>query len=464
MASNNRIRKGNNFAGGINTGVTPINLADNESTDEVGFDTDNYPALTTRKGRTSYGTTGSAATWLLANYGNTHLVRAVGTALQYNSTGTTWTAISGTFTAADWDYTNFDIGGTEVLIITNGTDDVKYWNGSALANLNAADAPKGKYITSDVERVWIAQGDSVHFSASLTATDWTTSKNSGTDQFYTTGGGDITAITNYNDQITVFKKNAMGVYFGDNYFNQKLVTVSNDIGCVSFKTLVEVGDTLFWLGQNDIYAYGGGKPKPIGQRVRSYLDDINTTHLSKCCAFTDGLRYYLCLVTGSDTEPDTRLVYDPRYDIWRVPGEDESFRYGAQLNNVLYAGDDGGQTYKVNDGTDDDGTAISASVTSKPFNEQFPEAKREYRELHLQGYFPSGTTLTPSVSTEDRGSTFTAISPNPSTTSTVNQNKDMLIDLSVVDHTSWFRYKLEVTGPVDIYEAQRYFKQLKVQR
>lgn len=456
----NRTRQSNNFSGGINTGFPAVSIADNQSTDEVGWDTDQFPVRAVRKGRTSYGTSGGGVTYLLANYGNTHLVRAVGTALQYNSTGTTWTAITGTFTAADWDYTNFN----DKLILTNGTDEVKVWNGSALSDLNAADAPQGKYITNDTNRVWIALGDTLYWSAFLDETDWTTAEDSGSVQYYTPRGGDITAIKRYYDRITLFKKDSMAEIQGRSFFNFQLVEISNDIGCVSFKTLVEVGDTLFWLGQNDVYAYSGGKPRPIGQRIRSYLNDINTTHLSKCCAGTDGLRYYLCLVTGANTEPNIRFVYDPRYDVWLINALSEDFRYWAQLNNVTYVGDDAGQTFQAFDGTDDDGTAITWSITSKAFNDGLPEAESEYKELHLQGYFPSGSTVSASVNTDERDGTFTSVTFDPSTAASKYQNRNVIVPLDTVEHTHYFRYKLNGTGYVEIDEVQRYFKQLRVQQ
>lgn len=453
-----KYRRENGFSGGINQGITPFFIPDSDSTEEYGWDFDAFPMRKTRKGLTNYGASGGAATRLLVNFGNTHLVRAVGAKLQYNSSGTTWTDIATGFTDTDWDATNFQ----GKLILTNGTDNVKQWNGSVLSDLNAANAPKGKYITSSINRVYIAVGSVVHFSANNSATDWTSAENSGSDDF-TVNGGDITGLTYFRDQVTVFKKNALAVYYGNNYFTQKLVTVSNEIGCVSYKTIKEVGDALYFLGLNDVYEFKGGLPVPIGNDIRTYLDTINQTHIAKCNAYVRKDRYYLNLVTGSATEPNVRLVYDPRYGKWRVCALNESIRFGAFLNNAAYIGNSSGQTFTV-EGDTDNGTPIPWSITTKPFDEGKAEAEKYYSEAHFQGLFPSGTTVFLAVSTQDRDGTFEEIDYDPTTSSDYTQNRNVIIPLETVPLAFWARFRLSGSGPVELEQMQRYFRLAAVQK
>ncbi len=455
------------FSKGLNTGVPALDVDENQSVNEYGFDTDQHPALSTRKGRSTYGSGGASVTYLLTNFGNTHLVRAVGTKLQYDNAGT-WTDITGTFTATDWDAANFDVSGP-ALILTNGTDNVKYWNGSALADLNAADAPKGKYIAADNRRVYIATADVVNYCAFQDATDWTTALNAGAVEYYTANGGDLTALHSFQGKIWAFKRDAFCLIFhtGDSRATHRLVEASNNIGCASYKTVVEVGDLLFWLGYDDVYMGAAGAARGIGQprggksSIKSYLDDLNISQISKCNAFTDGIRYYLNLVTGANTEPDTRLVYDPRFDIWRVPGQDENYRFGVFFLNVPYASDDAGQTHQVNDGTDDAGTAISFQVETKDFDEGIPEAEKEYYELHLQVYAPTGTTLTVSASV-DQGNTYTQVG-DALTPSTSAQNVNVIIPLDTVPLGNWIRFKFAGSGVFRLYNMERYFRVQPVQ-
>lgn len=458
-------RKPYNFSGGINTGLNPFDLKDNEETEGFGWDFDQYPSLSTRKGRTVFGVIGSGPTYLLTNFGNTHLVRAVGTTLQYWN-GSAWTSIPGTWAATDWQGANFDVGGP-ALILTNGTDAVQYWNGATLTALSV-NAPKGKYVAADNRRVYIAVGDTISYCAFEDATDWITALNAGTVQYYTANGGDVTALYSFEGQIWAFKKDGYALIFhtGDSRQTHRLVEQSNNIGCVAFKTVVEVGSYLFWLGQNDVYIGAGGAAREIGEPIREYLNRINTAEINKCFAWTDGIKYYLCLVTGSNTEPDTEIVYDPRPDRrkWRVRSVwVGGLRYGAYLNNVAYAGDYTGQTHKLNDGTTDNGFPIEWSTTSRPFDNGMKEAEKEPYEMHIEGYFPAGTTLTVALSPSDRGSDFVTIDYDPASTNSVAQSKNLIVPLDTVPLCNWYRSRLSGTGPVELYEAQIYSRVQPVQ-
>jgi hypothetical protein len=450
------VRRENNFAGGINNGDPPFSLQDNQSTDEFGWDTDQIPALHTRKGRSPYGASGAAVTNLLTNFNTTHLVRAVGPTLQYNNAGT-WTNIAGTFANADWDSTNFEISSNPYLLLTNGTDAVKKWNGSVLSDLNA-NAPKGKYITNDTYRVFIALADNLYFSGLNDATDWISAQNSGILRYITANGGDITAVRNFYGDKYVWKADSFSALQGTDYFNFRFKEISNQIGCVSFKTIQEVqsqsSSELFWLGQNDVYRFSGGIPTPIGQRIRGYLDSVNKTYWNRCFGATDGLKYYLGLVTGANTQPDTLLVFDPRYNMWRVSSLNDNFRYSANINSDWYIGDSSGQTLKMNQGTSDNGTVINSSWTSKPFDEGDPETEKEYNALHIQCYIPTGSTLSIYASTDDRGTNFTLI--DTVTSSSVAQNKNVIVPFDTVNITNWLRYKLVGTGEVVIYSVEIY--------
>lgn len=462
-------RFANNFKDALDTEQSPFFVSENTLIDGYGWDFGEYPALKVRAGRSNYGSSGSAITRLLTNFSNTHLVRAVGTALQYNSSGTTWTAIAGTYTNADWDAANFDVSG-EALILTNGTDNVKYWDGSALADLNAADAPKGKYIASDNRRVYISgrtsDPDVIHYCAFQDATDWTTAENSGSVQFYTDRGGPVTGLKAFQGQIWAFKKDAYCLIFhtGDSRVTHRLVEGSNDIGCVSYKTIVEVGEFLFWLGETDVYIGAGGAAQAVGRPIKSFIDDINSGSVGNACAFTDNERYYLCIPTGENTEPDTCLVYDIRFRKW-LPYSISlgGLRFGAQLNNVAYTGDEDGQTFKMNDGTTDAGTAVSWLVQSRPFDDGMKEAEKELWEMHLQGLFPSGTTLTVEVAPDDVGSTWYEIDYDPTTASSATQNRNLIVPLDTIPLCNFYSYRLSGTGPATIQEVQRYSRLQPVQ-
>ena len=443
-----------NFSGGLNSGNDSFDIKDNQSVDEYGFMTDDeYPALVSSNLPSAIGSSGGATTRLLANYGNTSLIRQVGTDIQ-RWDGSTWSNI-GTFTDTDADFANFDIGGA-ALIFTNGTDTAQYWNGTTMTALAAM--PKGKYVTADNLRVYTANAagdatpDIIHYCAFQDATDWTTAENSGAVQYYTPNGGAITAIRQFAQNIWVFKKDSFALIYhtGDSRAAYRLVPSSDNIGCVNYKTLVQVGEALYWLGQSDIFIGAAGAANRIGEPIRAYLNRLNTAQIDKCSGFTDGLRYYLNLVLDDATEPNYRFVYDTRYRIWRVAQINEQYRYGVLFNGLPYAGNTSGQTYQIN--------ALESSgawmIQSKDFDRS--EQDKEYWQLYLQCSLATGGTLQVEAST-DRGTTWTTIG-DPITTFDAAINEPVIVPLDTVALSPWIRFRLSGTGDFRLYSLQRYFR------
>ena len=448
-----------NFSGGLNTGNDSFDIKDSQSVDEFGWmSDDDYPALVSSNLPSALGTSGAATTRLLANYGNTSLIRQVGVNIQ-RWTGSTWTNI-GTFTDTDADFANFDIGG-QVIIFSNGTDTPQYWNQSAMTALSAM--PKAKYITADNLRVYAANAagdatpDLIHYCKFQDATDWTAPEDSGIVQYYTPNGGAITAIRAFGGNIWVFKKDSFALIFhtGDSRAAYRLVPSSDNIGCINNKTLVQVGDALYWLGQSDVFIGAAGSANRIGEPIRAYLNRINTAQLDKCSGFTDGLRYYLNLVLDNATEPNFRFVFDTRFRIWRVAQINEQYRYGALFNGLPYAGNTSGQTYQIN--------ALESSsswmITSKDFDRS--EQDKEYWQLYLQCSVASGGTLQVEAST-DRGTTWTTIG-DPITTFVTTINEPVIVPLDTVALSPWIRFRLSGTGDFRLYSLQRYFRLQPIQ-
>jgi hypothetical protein len=444
------------FSGGVNTGNDSFDIKDNQSVDEFGWDTDDdFPALVTSNLPLLLGTSGAAITRLLAGFGNLSLIRQVGTNIQ-KWDGSTWTNI-GTFSDVDGSACNFDILG-QALILSNGTDTPQYWNGTAMTAIAAM--PKAKYITSDNLRVFAANAagdqspDLIHYCKYQDATDWTAPQDSGIVQYYSPSGGEITGMITFSDRIWVFKKDSFARIFhtGDPNTPYRLVPSTDNIGCVNGKTIVQVGTSLFWLGNSDVFIGEEGSAMRIGEPIRAYLNRINQSQIAKCNAWTDGLRYYLNLVLDSATEPNYRFVWDTRYRIWRVAQINEQYRYGTYFNGLLYAGNTAGETYQIN--------AIENSnswmIESKDFDRS--EQEKEYHLLYLQCSLATGGTLQVEAST-DRGNTWTTIG-DPITSNGITINDPIIVPLDTLPLGCWGRFRISGTGNFKLYSLQRHFRLL----
>lgn len=451
-------KRTNNFAGGLNNSAPASLVDDNQSSEESGLCSYDHPGVTTRKGITAFGTPGTGEPVLLLKpYGSLHMVRVTGSRIYYNDgvlydQQPTWNQIAYGLTEEEWDAVVFN----GKLLMTNGEDPVKSWNGTALTDLSV-DAPTGKYISSDGVRVWIAKAGKLYYSAFQDETDWISAENSGEISFGTSDFGDITGLYFYRGRLCVFKEKYFSEVIGTNYYNMSLQSNSTTIGCVSHKTIQEVEGTLFWLGVNNVYAYQGGNPQPIGESIMGLIESINPAYRHLCWGGTDGKDYYLGLVTGANTEADTVVMLDVKHGIWRKPDIKANLRYSCNIVNQWYIGNNAGQVYKMEQGTSDEGTAIPYSVTSKAFDEEIPEAEKEYIELHVQAYVPTGSTLTVAVSTEDRGENFTTVH-STTTTDESQQSVKIIIPLDTIPLAYWFRYRISGTGPVTINSVTRYFR------
>lgn len=466
IPSSMNLRKANNFKDGLDTQSSPLFVPENGMVDGYGWDFDQYPALQVRTGRTAYGSAGTGMTHMIAPYSDQYLVRIVGTQIQYNSSGTTWTTSQGTIEDKDADYANFDNVGT-CLIIVNGSNGYM-WKPSGFGILG--DMPAGKYVTADNLRVYTAgvedKEDWLYYCAFQDVEDWTTAENSGAVQYFTAGGGPITALHAFGGAVWIFKKDSFAILYhtGDARLSYRLQPISDYIGCVAYRTLVEVGPYLMWLGQDNVYIGGGDAARQVGEPIRRYLDNLNKAAVSNAFAFSTNERYYLCIPTGSNTQPDTCLVYDYVYRQW-LPYSISlgGLRAGARFNGIPYAGDANGQTFKMNDGTTDNGTPIPWMVQSRPYDDGVKEAEKELHHMHIQGYFPSGTTVNVDVSPDDNGDEWYGIDYDPTGGSSGVQSKRLIVPLDTVPLCNFYAYRISGTGQAQVAEIQRYSRIMPVQ-
>ena len=96
-------------------------------------------------------------------------------------------------------------------------------------------------------------------------------------------------------------------------------------------------------------------------------------------------RYYLAYTsnTASGSHNDHLLVLD-KNDKWTLFNNHPCYSMSF-YNRKLYCGSstDAGQVWLLDQGTDDDGTAITARIRTKAFNFGMPEARKKYRNLYL---------------------------------------------------------------------------------
>ena len=167
-----------NFAGGLNQSADDSLLSVNQSRYAQNVDVSSG-TLKTISGYSKYIATAAPAgiTRLMKFYKNntstgavtSYLLAATATAIYY-WTGSAWAALATGLTSGDWDYFNYQIGATDVVIMGNGADTMKKWDGTTFANLGG-NPPNMKSVTLHSERIWgtgvKATPNSVYYSDTI---------------------------------------------------------------------------------------------------------------------------------------------------------------------------------------------------------------------------------------------------------------------------------------------------------
>jgi hypothetical protein len=182
-------------------------------------------------------------------------------------TGYTFT-LEGTWNSTAW--------GNQIIAV-NYLDAPQSSTGAGFTALSGS-PPKARHIASNVNFVMMADVDD---SGSNVYTDmvwWSALQNpaSWTPSIATQAGnirlldspGPITALVAYKDKFLAFKKNSIfvGEYVGPPFIFQWRM-ISNRIGCVAPKSVVECDGQLFWVDTAGIFAFDGASIRNVGPHV-----------------------------------------------------------------------------------------------------------------------------------------------------------------------------------------------------
>lgn len=204
------------------------------------------------------------------------------------------------------------------------------------------------------------------------------------DSWYSEVGtaGDFIGIVSYRDNVIAFKRDYIHHIYGDKPINFNIPKQLSDCGCIDIRSAVEVGTVLYYLGYNGFYAYAGGQPLIISDKLaKSY---------KSACAWTDGIKYY---VSATDTDGSAELlVYDTRYNIWLRQGDIQAVGYFRWHNETYAASSD--SVYNISRGEYGEW-----SVTTSRIDEGIVDKKGAF-DIFVYAELDEGSEMTVSVKTD----------------------------------------------------------------
>ena len=241
--------------------------------------------------------------------------------------GSSWLPITSGKTSGVYDYVNNNVNDEDIIVMSNGVDNIFKYNGEEVkelrmlgANSDYEDetnrAPKGAYLGLHYERLWIANDNYVYCS-SVTANggfdieDFTTPtepewevNNHGMELFmYSNDGTKIKGMAVVYDDILIFKERKIFRLWGTNPSQMQKVELFNSSGAIADKTIVSSTQGAFFVHKDGIYLYNGSDVSKISQKIDKTWDTIDKSKLDTAVAYFWNNKYILAVQRyGSKTK------------------------------------------------------------------------------------------------------------------------------------------------------------------
>jgi len=389
------------FVGGNNYTYGSRQVNDNESPDAVNCDFKGRTGVGNRAGYTQLGTVSTYNLGKgLAEFHTSVIDQAIkfvsnatNVILSY-STGGAWSDVVGT-TFANLNMDACQGGGK--LYTGNGSDVMREWNGSAWAD--TTNGTKGYFPTFYNSRIWVKDEqneDMLNFSGQFTFDntvvsdklgDFTTANGGGWIRFKAGSGARITGLKSFKSALYVFLTDS--IYrvtpaSSANTFTVELIT--NAVGCVSHRSIVQVEEDLYFSGQDGVYSLGdvanytAVRTTNKSAKIQRIFDNLTATQKASLVGCYYKFKYYL-FYTLSGTTNNACMVYDIRYKAWQdwrnIAGNDAK-TITLQGEQRMFFIENSAKVQEMGVGNDDDGSPINSYWTSKSFDEKLPDVMKFY--------------------------------------------------------------------------------------
>lgn len=228
--------------------------------------------------------------------------------------------------------------------------------------------PQPAYIANHINRIWALSGNTLRFSALDTSVsgehfnDWDTSNNAGTIIIPSGKGDSGTGLYSLNNSLYVFQRRAIWRLYGTSPANFELRNVTNEIGLVDKRSLVEWGDLLIFLSDKGVYMFDGSNLKNITDGV------INTTidswaNKTSATAVLWGNKYLIANTPASGSHNSEAFFYDLTRGVWgKVEGVYanvwSTWGGGSDDGRIYFGSSNQGTVYRWDVGGNDDGYEI----------------------------------------------------------------------------------------------------------
>ena len=146
-----------------------------------------------------------------------------------------------------------------------------------------------------------------------------------------------------DDKLVVFNRNSIHLVLGSSPDASTVQLITNEVGCLARKTIVQIGNNVMFLSDNGIYGANfqdlynlRGSELPLSSSIQTTIDKINRQYWDQSVAVYFNNRYYIAVPTGSSTVNNTILVFNFINKQWE--SVDSTSDVDWDIENLIVAG------------------------------------------------------------------------------------------------------------------------------
>ena len=327
----------------------------------------------------------------------------------YYSTGTTWTfmAKSASTNGGKARHTEFNLDGDDKVIFVDGTSYPAIYNTSGntttfLTSSNSSDISGAEHVAMFKKHAWYAKGNNLYFSSPSDVSSF------GTGSGAINVGHDITGLTVFRDQLIVFTTDTIQKITGSTILDWSLSPITNKTGCINGDTIQEVGGDVIYLAPDGIRLLSA--TDRIGDFALDVASDsihkdadsfLGTSNEFSSMIIRSKSQYRIFAYVSSERNSVAKGLIATKFIAQGSEGINWASTKGikAYLADSRYAGDqetcmfvnDDGYVYKMETGSNFDGTNIEAIYESPFMPIEDPQLRKTFYKMTLY-VTPTGAT------------------------------------------------------------------------
>ena len=146
-----------------------------------------------------------------------------------------------------------------------------------------------------------------------------------------------------DDKLVVFNRNSIHLVQGSSPDASTVQLITNEVGCLARKTIVQIGNNVMFLSDNGVYGANfqdlynlRGSELPLSSSIQTTIDKINRQYWDQSVAVYFNNRYYIAVPTDGSTVNNTILVFNFINKQWE--SVDTTSDVDWDIENLIVAG------------------------------------------------------------------------------------------------------------------------------